>query len=351
MSRTGTIFISPSGNWYGSEQVLFDFLRHTSLDPDVALPVNSVFEKILRKEFPNLRLRTFDTGRLSFFYLGLAFQLIWGRYRSVYLNEAGHVRYILLLAKLFRRTSFCIHVRLTEDAAPSRWRQAVPAHVRVVVISKYIQDLMPPVATTRLFDPYPFSQESPSAGKVAGTEVFVVGIVGRITASKGIALLPGILKLLKSAGSSGKFSFRMYGDISADMADHEVMHVLRSSPDVHVMGFTRDKDRIYGGLDCVLHLAGNEPLGRVFLEALDQRIPLVGLHVGGIGELGEAFGTPDLLVDPRSGDLESAIVEKLQMVRREHHKYVALADRAVRVSGHLFSPETYARRMDGLISS
>jgi hypothetical protein len=48
------IIISPSGNLYGSEQVLFDYLVHTSKFSYTFVPKNSIFASTLKKKKSSL---------------------------------------------------------------------------------------------------------------------------------------------------------------------------------------------------------------------------------------------------------------------------------------------------------
>src|SRR5205809_755091 len=96
------IIIRPSGNFYGSERVLYDYLTLTEQTYDLFVPRNSLLKRKLNNLVSGENiLHEYDTSSHWKFYLRMAFRLLGGRFKSVYLNEAGHVKYILLLAKLF----------------------------------------------------------------------------------------------------------------------------------------------------------------------------------------------------------------------------------------------------------
>mgnify|MGYP000623817570 CR=1 FL=1 len=62
-------------------------------------------------------------------------------------------------------------------------------------------------------------------------------------------------------------------------------------------GFVSTKDDIYSNIDLVLHFNKQEALGRIFFEALDYGIPLIGFRCGGIGEIANKIKYSDLVVD------------------------------------------------------
>lgn len=51
------------------------------------------------------------------------------------------------------------------------------------------------------------------------------------------------------------------------------------------------------GLDMLLHFNKVEALGRIYLEAIEHGIPLVGFNVGGINELASMMGLENMMVD------------------------------------------------------
>lgn len=51
------------------------------------------------------------------------------------------------------------------------------------------------------------------------------------------------------------------------------------------------------GLDMLLHFNKVEALGRIYLEAIEHGIPLVGFNAGGINELASMMGLESMMVD------------------------------------------------------
>src|ERR1700761_5710944 len=148
------LIISPSGNFYGRERVLFDYLGATGLEPEVAVPEGSLFGEKLHAAYPNLDLRRFTGRGLARFYAGIWGGLMMRQFEQVYINEGGHVKYLLLLARSFPRKKFTIHIRIKEDADANRWIMEPGENVTVVGISKNIQQALP-VPSVLLYDAFP----------------------------------------------------------------------------------------------------------------------------------------------------------------------------------------------------
>ncbi len=259
-----TIVISPSGNFYGSEQVLWEFLRDTGNHYTLYVPANSFLQEKITKAGTPHRLKTFDPRKLPLLYGRIFFSLLFRQADAVYLNEAGHSRFLLLLARFFPGRRFVVHVRMLEDAQGSRWRKRIPSNVRVISISGSVGQKLP-FPSELIYDPYRFSMTRPSPVKKAPHRL-IVGIIGRVTATKGLGRLPELLEYL-AEGAPGRFVFYLYGGVSAAPGDQELIDRLTALPDVHLKGFTENKDEIYDSIDCVLHLSIEEALGRDFFLA------------------------------------------------------------------------------------
>ena len=76
-NNTTTVIVSPSGNFYGSEQVLYDFLLATTQSYIVFVPEKSIFSQKLEKA--NLhqkhQLRFFSTSKLYLLYIKICYAL------------------------------------------------------------------------------------------------------------------------------------------------------------------------------------------------------------------------------------------------------------------------------------
>src|SRR5690349_42433 len=99
------------------------------------VPANSDLEKTLIEAAGSYTIKTYDTANIRMLYAKLFFLLLFRKYKSVYINEAGHVKYILIFAKWFSSIQFTVHVRVTEDTAENRWKMIkdrFPGNLKVI---------------------------------------------------------------------------------------------------------------------------------------------------------------------------------------------------------------------------
>lgn len=341
------IIISPSGNFYGSEQVLWEFLRDTRKRYTLYLPVNSFFyEKLAREETPH-RLKTFDRGKLPLLYARIFLSLLSGQADTIYLNEAGHSRFLLLLAKLFPRKQFIIHVRMLEDAHESRWSKRLPSNVRVISISRSVEQKLP-FPSELVYDPYSFLTARPAAVRQDAARL-IIGIIGRVTVTKGLGRLPELSEHL-SMQAPGRFLFYLYGGISDAAGDAALVERLRMLPDVELKGFQENKEVIYDSIDCVLHLSIEEALGRIFFEAIDYGKPFFGFKIAGIAEIGRLTGLEELLVTP-DDHWKETLAARLHEVDAGYSRFAHKVREARSVAAQRFKPETYVGQIDKLINT
>lgn len=347
MSRK--LVISPSGNFYGSEQVLFDYLQHTKFVFDVVVPKRSLFYIKLEEAKTNHRIHHYNNGRLPAFYVWVFWQLLIGKYSLVYLNEAGHVKYLKMLARIFGKKDFVVHVRMLEDTNASRWGQGVTGNLTVLAISKYISKLLP-VKNRLLYDAYPFSNKS-GDGHTQEPEVLRIAIIGRITKTKGIGLLPGLIELIQNKKSEGKYIFQLYGEIADDLRQDELLDRLQQSKAIIIKGFEANKESIYHSVDCVLHLSKQEALGRIFFEALDHYKPFIGFNAAGIGEIAEMLEIGHWLADPNASDPVAEIYTLLGDLIVNYKSRVCEIELKRKQAKRIFDPSIYQDKLDNLLSA
>lgn len=322
-----TLIISPSGKLYGSEQVLIDFLSQTKTPYTVAVNNRGELYKVLMNLKTNATLIPFNPSGLRYFYLRLFLQLLIGKYDRVYWNEGGHINYSLLLARLFPTRKFFVHIRIFEDTNTARWIRKPTSNISFIVVSRYIQRCFPEVSEL-IYDPYEFKGVAASDRSQKGITRMRVGIIGRITFSKGISLLVDLLHVIRNNGLQEKYEFVFIGNVSDDVKDSEWLLKMQDDSMVNFAGFIGSKQEIYGRIDCVMHLSKQEALGRIFLEALDADIPFVGLNAGGIGEIVSLAGLKDSLVDPDTGNTAALILEKLEWIRNNYQESLSQAEKA-----------------------
>lgn len=344
MSRL--LLISPSGNLYGSEQVLLDYLRHTEKPWQLYVPEKGgLIEEISKSPKASISIQRYNPGRLTVFYLQLLFKLMIRKCDVVYINEAGHNRYILLLARIFPKTKFLIHVRLLEDAMGSRWPDnPLPANITLIAISGFIRNALNKPSAL-IYDLYRFT-DSPRIESRKIESLLRVGIIGRLTPTKGINLMPEILTLLSGRQKEATIEFHFFGEVSADM-DDAILQILNSSPFVHLHGVVNGKTAVYSEIDAVLHLSGKEPLGRIFLEAIDEGLPFIGINGGGIQEIGEMAGLSDFLVQPGTHCAEH-LLQRVDYVQAHYDDCKNRMNQGKDKIRPAVSPENYVASLESL---
>ena len=339
--------VSPSGNLYGSEQVLWNFLNETKHLYTVYVPSNSLFSKKLEsmqqtdiKEFSNVK----------FLYSIIAFKIILGRIKSLYINEGGHVRYIKILARLFPKVRFCLHVRIIEDTRPERLK-ALPSNVHVFAISKFIaKEINNSIQNVSIiYDPYKINGvASPSFNEMKSDNIHI-GVVGRVTPSKGLKEIVSFCNHLESLEMSN-ITMHFFGDI--DFACEDVQFFYQSRDKYHYLalkfhGFVESKNVVYNKIDILVHFNRNEPLGRVFFEALDFGIPVIGFDSGGIGEIAQVLGLQEQMVK-FNNEWEKDMLDKALSVTRGIESSKKYANARLELAKQ-FSSRKYCERLESYI--
>ncbi|MBK8510781.1 MAG: glycosyltransferase family 4 protein [Saprospiraceae bacterium] len=350
MNLTKVLVISPSGNFYGSEQVLADYLKHTQRQYTVFVPAGSIFLKLLLKAGLPHQIIGYNVKNLKLFYVSLFLKILSSNYQVIYLNEAGHSKYVLLLAKIFRKKKFVIHIRIVEDTIKERWTPGIPSNVQVLSISKYMEQLFFN-RSIQLYDPYDFSDDDTNSlnNRGHGDNKLHIGIIGRISANKGLAFLLDLLERLKK-NKNDDFIFHLFGEPDTEATSNGKYEKLRSFENTVVHGFVEEKDGIYDTIDCVMHLAQSEPLGRIFLEAIDRCVPLIGFDAAGIGEISNLTGLTALLIKPGSPDFINDLLSTLNNVQFYKMNYVQKYHEAKISASDIFSVKKYTEKMDDLLS-
>lgn len=330
------IIISPSGNLYGSEQVLIDYLQNTSLPFILYIKSGGKFAKFLDQ----FNINFIPFNKLSLLYWKVALQLLKGTSKSVYINEGGHIRYALLLSKIFPNVKIIVHIRIIEDTDSSRLPKILPGNVTIISISKFIQSRIS-LKSILLYDLYNFSSKNITIRSTSNT--LNVAIIGRISITKGVK------DLYKIALAIGKMpvKFHLYGLPSNEIIDTSLFNNLKSLPNINIKGFLTDKSLIYDN-DVVLHLAKEEPLGRIFLEAIDYGIPFIGINSGGIGEIAALLNLQSFVIESNE-ELVSNAISKILKVGEQKEAYWQKTLFAKERAKQIFSVENYVNTLDKLL--
>lgn len=241
--------ISPSGKFYGSEQVLFDFLKTTENRYHVFAPKGMFYDKL--KEQDKHQIHEFTS--VNKMYLRIMFDMLVGKCDGVYINEGGHSRYIRLLSQLFPWKKFFIHVRLLEDCALSRLGKKRP-NIEYISVSQYITDEVKKntgIDCHTIHDLYVPTQQM-TFRPVPDTDVIRAGIVGRVTDTKGLADVVSFCRYVEGLSElPKKLELHFYGAIN-EQSELATSFVKESESYKQVKcvfhGFVNDKELIYRGV-------------------------------------------------------------------------------------------------------
>ena len=344
------ITISPSGNLYGSENVLFDYLCTTELNHIVFVPKNSQFEKKLKSQKWNHRIKGFNSKKLKLFYGYLILFILISRIKSVYLNEAGHIRYIRFLAKLISWNNFFIHLRMVYDSAPDRIGEKLPKNITLIAISEYVAKPLKQfnVDYDVIYDGYDFQERSLKLDYPK--EKIVFGIIGRITKTKGFDSFLPLLLQLEETGLLEKCAFHFYGENYLDKDDTTILENIleKFSEYVFLNGYTAS-EQIYTNIDAVLHLCQEEGLGRIFFEAIDYAKPFVGFDIAGIKEIGIISGLTELLSDPMSENWHELMAKNFSKLVNDYSIYQEIVKQQ-KLGMTEFSSKKYATKINTIIN-
>ncbi len=277
------IVISPSGNLYGSENVLYDYLISSKIVFDrIYAPQNSQFYHKLQGQGFNCQ----GFKHVKVLFLKLILLLMVRKYNYVYINEGGHSRYLKILSYLFPKINFVIHIRIFEDATSERLSGLDRKNIEIISISQSICERIP-ISNNLIFDG--FHAVNNLNFRINNIKCLKVGIVGRLTKTKGF---DNFLHFYSQVNQNVDVEYHFYGDIDPQTKNTIGFQHIEKNANLFFHGFERDKNRIYHSLDILVHFNKHEPLGRIFFESLDYGVPFIGIDSAGIGEIARIINYP-----------------------------------------------------------
>ncbi len=338
-----TAVVSASGKFYGSEQVLFDWLTTCEDVYDVYVPANSEFETLLKRNTLKHRILSFRS--VYSLYFQIAIRIITGSLNTIYQNEGGHIRYCLALSKLFKTAKFVIHLRILEDI--HRVPDNSPQNVSYVTISNYMSRQMIDQGCKMVHDPFHFNQNfSPTS--LMESDCINVGIIGRISEGKGLQHIVDLCRQIRKTNEN--IQLHLFGQ-RVVTHDTESMHAeldMYDGKEIILHGFT-DKSQIYTSIDVVLHLAKKEPLGRIFFEALNELKPFVGFQSGGIGELSEICNNATYFLSAEDRNLSETILTTIKRIASEYVDACNVQIKSKHIAIKQFDQKSYNQVLSQLI--
>ncbi|MDI1323216.1 MAG: glycosyltransferase [Algoriphagus sp.] len=310
------ITISPSGNLYGSENVLFDYLLTTKLNHIVFVPKNSQFQQKLQNQNWDHHIIGFNPKSLEFFYAFLFLFILSKQITSVYINEGGHYKWIKWMAMILPKTKFTVHLRMVYDARIDRIGQKIPKNIRLLAISHYVAEELKnnEIEVEVVYDGFInniTSYKFPISGKK-----IKVGIIGRISVTKGIHKFYELIDELKKRKQFHLFEFHFYGSNHLSKGDSDFFFtLLKDNPSIHFHDF-QTPETVFKSIDLVIHFNKEEGLGRIFLESIANGLPFIGYNTSGISEVGEILGLQHFLIEGYQKDDTEELTKLLVSVAK-----------------------------------
>lgn len=340
------VIISPSGAFYGSEQVLYDFLQETRNTYEVYVPKGKFYDILIKQS----RHKIHRFGSLALLYSLLVVRILFRQVDGVYINEAGHIRYLKLLARLFPLKQFFAHIRLKEDTNQMRL-SGITNNLKLISISRYITWLIAENTQIQAVTIHDLYRNSGSLQPFKSfiSENIQIGIVGRVTDTKGIGYVKLFCDYIENAGCHS-LTLHFYGDI--DENSSAVQSFINAAKNYKKAicvfhGFVNDKGEIYNHINCLCHFNPIEPLGRIAFEALNYGVPFIGFCKGGIGEIADCLGLLPFMVDPDNTlwceQMHSNIIA---VVRNE--EALNMYSIAQWQMAEMFSPSNYVKQLEAL---
>ncbi len=331
------LIVEPSGNLWGSERVLLDFLRAASaskwqigvccppntpiLEPLSALPV---------EVFPTFRANLHLQSRTQ--RVGATWDLLHTarRFRPavIYVNQAGATRIALAVGRI-SRVPVVTHVRLIEDVAyVASLHASAQALPKVLCISHTIrrafdeQSAVTPAQLEMIYDPY----EPQAQTQVSGFDfpfdnhAPVLSCVGRLARIKGQDILLEALAVLQRESIAVRALFVGEAGPGDDFGDElkRLSNELGVGEQVCWAGFQAQATAHLALCAAQVCPSRGEPLGRVVFEAWDARtLPVAWAGSGGPAEVIEQSGGGLLFDEPNGDSLARTLREVFAMTHEE----------------------------------
>ncbi|MCU4175078.1 glycosyltransferase [Carboxylicivirga sp. N1Y90] len=346
------IIISPSGSFYGSERVLLDYLSKTSNSFIVFVPANSIFEEKLLKLSTEAdgKFKVKSFKKIYLLYISIAFMLLKGSIKKVYANEGGHIKFLHLLAKIFPKIKFYSHLRIKEDTDHKRYSKPLP-NLLLISVSEFISGFIKPelkAKTITLYDPYQF--RSDTRLDIKEKKKYSIAIIGRIAPVKGLTNIENYFKSIQHA-IVPNISFNFYGQTNNDPISKKFVEEIKKIKSLNIKFWNHidDISDIYDNSDIIMHFNENEPVGRIFFEAIDYLKPFIGFNSGGIGEIANNIKYKNIVTYDTQGNWIENINNLLQDIINNYLVYQKQMLGYKKNAQKIYALNLYTQQLDKLL--
>ena len=216
-------------------------------------------------------------------------------------------RRLLIAARWRKNMTFAgVSDAVRDDLRKTMWR--VPSE-RIVTLHNIIDH--------ELFEPQFVSREAARQQLQIAPETFVFGHIGRFVKEKDQKTLLQAFALAKPQCPDSKLV--IIGDGRLEMDLKQQARDLQIEDDVLFTGFIADGFRLMKAFDVTILCSIKEAFGRVLLEAMVARIPLIATNVCGIPEV---VGDTGFLVEASNPQqLANAMTEVYKTPKAERDQY------------------------------
>ena len=328
------LYITSTASKWGSEESLFLLVKNLPIERYVpyVMTTPGPFQKKLENSnianeiFTSYTLNKINIIKFTFLVLRLAFFIKTGGFSLVHSNDVHSSQYTILAARIAGVPSIA-HVR---SPGLADWLKPLNVNIiksssKVVAISTSVRDELQThglskkkiVLIHNAVDISNFHKLivrcDNKSEKIKRTKELTVGVIGRITPQKGheffIRSIPEILCSWPSA------RFVIVGDAYPTESDYiqklkqEVMR-LELVNHVFFEGYKTEIPKIMNSLDVLVVPSLMEPFGRVAIEAMAAKTPVVASAVGGLTDI-IRDGYNGLLVPPTNSNAIAGAVIRL----------------------------------------
>lgn len=351
--------LEPSGNLYGSEYCLLDVIEGTAsqFDWEVVLPAGGGFDSLLARKgiaaVPLLR-RDSHTLRLSrklASYWSVRRHIARSRPDVVYINQAGMLRAANAMTKGLETELVC-QIQTLEDAKFVAAQPGAQSRVRTFICNSVFLAAaagVPREKLTVLYQPMmprnrPRATEPPSS-----RSPWLVGILGRISRTKGHYLLLDAAKTLLARGRNDiRFVVIGEGITAAETQQFEqAVSNAGLSQMFDLRGYRVAAHDELATVHAMVIPSTAEPYGRVLLDAAATRRPAIVSDGGGLGELNRHFDIGRSFPAQSSDGLAAAIEETLAHYDDESARFTNAAERML----NRLDPDAYCRAVATVITN
>jgi glycosyltransferase involved in cell wall biosynthesis len=294
------LVIEPAGKLYGSEMVLFDILKNIANKQEfrwhVVLPPNSDFSsKLLEIDITHDEFLNIHKGIFNKFisYWKLFFHLCFNRYDLIYINQAGILRSVAIMAYIFKLPIVC-QVSILEDCD---WLNTMnPFYYRnvqsFITNSNYIFDRLNVPEQLKSVLYYGYEWKGLKVNKRDSTRPFNCVLLGRVSESKGHFVLINAANILIKERGYTQLKFYFVGSAPSKSIEDDVIAEITKFgmlDNFILRGFQRDIHRELSDKNLMIVPSFEEPFGRIFCEGAEAQLPMIVSDGGGLGELSSVF--------------------------------------------------------------